>query len=394
MKHLILLALLGLLAGCGAPAPTLSPDALRNPPTLVSPGWTEATIPITLDNVGSLAFLGRLDPPSTLSTLFTADISPDGTRMVGLNNEQILSWNLVSGTLDFATARLEATQVYYSPDKTEVYAVFTNGTTNIFNADTGILENTFSGHQSFNGTAAYYSTTGWLALGGSDGTVRVWDTLERTSMVTIETSASISALAFSPEGARLLTGSAEGQMRLWDWASRTTIAEAQIDTPPVKLAFSPDGTQIAIGTAMGALIWTPGSDPQPIQTGQGGASAFLTYAPSGEHLVGGSLQSGLYLWTPDDGALVSRFPGVIGERVGLAFSPDGSMLATSVLGGTVSIWNLGTITDQGVARADLPVATDRIFDLRWTPDGLLLLLFDASGAVYVWGVGQSTPTAS
>lgn len=392
MKRLLLLALLGLLAGCGAPAPTIAPEALRNPPTLVSPGWTEATTPITLENISSLAFLGRLDPPSVLSTLFTADISPDGTRMVGLSSEEILSWNLVSGALDFASARLDATQVYYSPDKTEVYAVFTNGNTNILNADTGVLKNNFNGHQNFNGTTAYYPTVGWLALGGGDGTVRVWDTLERTSLVTIEAhNGSVAALAFSPDGTRLLTGSASGQLRLWDWAARAQIAEAQISTPPIKLAFSPDGAQIAIGTGSGALLWTPGSDPQSIQTGQGGASTFLTYSPNGQHLVGGSLQSGLYLWTPDNGALVSRFPGVIGERVGLAFSPDGTMMATSVLGGAVSIWNLGSITDQGVARADLPVGTDRIFDLRWTPDGLLLLLFDASGTVYVWGVGQSTP---
>lgn len=389
MKRLLLLALLGLLASCGAPAPTLSPDTLRNPPTLVSPGWTEATIPITLDNIGSLAFLGRLDPPSTLSTLFTADISPDGTGMVGLNSEEILSWNLVSGRLDFATARLDATQVYYSPDKSEVYVVFTNGTTNVLNTDTGIRKTSFSGHQSFNGVTDYYPTMGWLALGGSDGIVRVWDTLERTSLVTIEAhTVSITALAFSPDGARLLTASANGQVKLWDWAERSVTAETQISEPAIRLAFSPNAAQIAIGTGSGALLWTPGSDPQPIQTGQGGASGFLLYAPNGEHLVGGSLQSGLYLWTPNDGALISRFPGVIGDRIGLAFSPDGTMLATSVLGGTVSIWNLGTITDQGVARADLPVGTDRIFDLRWTPDGLLLLLFDASGAVYVWGVGQ------
>jgi WD40 repeat protein len=396
MRLLLLALLFTLLAGCESSAPPTPVDEGRNPPTLVSPGWTEATTPISLDNVNTLAFLGRLDPPSALSTLFTADISPDGTRMVGLNSEEILSWNLVSGALDFATARLDTIQVYYSPDKTEVYAVFPDGDTNILNADSGVLKNNFSGHASFNGVAAYYPATGWLALGGGDGAVRVWDTLERQALVTFEAhSASIAALAFSPDGARLATGSAENQVRVWDWAARAQVAEAQLASPPIKLAFAPDGGQVAVGLGEGAALWTlDGSTVQPIQTGEGGASAFLLYAPNGEYLVGGSLQSGLYLWSPADGALISRFPGVLGDRVGMAFSPDGTMLATSVMGGGVSIWNLGTITEQGVARADLNVGTDRIFDLRWTPDGLLLLLFDASGAVYVWGVSQGATAAT
>jgi hypothetical protein len=67
VRHLFVL-LAACLAAC-APQPT--PEALRNPPTLAAPPqFSEAQQPITLNNIANVQYLGRLDPPGALSTLF------------------------------------------------------------------------------------------------------------------------------------------------------------------------------------------------------------------------------------------------------------------------------------------------------------------------------------
>src|SRR4051812_48711478 len=87
------------------PAGTFVPQQ-RDLPTLPPPAWVPVAQEIKLANVTNIAYLGRLDAKSTPSTVFAYAFSPDGSRLVGLNNEQLIGWDLVTGKLLFNTARL------------------------------------------------------------------------------------------------------------------------------------------------------------------------------------------------------------------------------------------------------------------------------------------------
>src|SRR6266496_821068 len=95
----------------------------RDLPTLPPPVWVPVGQEIKLANVTNIAYLGRLDAQGIPSTVFAYAFSPDGSHLVGLNNEQLIGWDLVTGKLLFNTARLDAALVYYGADKTEVYTV-------------------------------------------------------------------------------------------------------------------------------------------------------------------------------------------------------------------------------------------------------------------------------
>src|SRR5262249_32898234 len=141
-----------------------------------------------LNNVSNIGYLGRLDLPGTPSTLFNYAVSPDATRLVALSNDQVLAWNLLNGDLLFQTARGEATRVFYSSDKTEIYVADNNGTVKVLDANSGANKTSFrgSGNGIFGGTIAQYADGDLLALGSEDGTVKVWDTYARESLVTID----------------------------------------------------------------------------------------------------------------------------------------------------------------------------------------------------------------
>ncbi len=386
---IVLVLLLLLLAACSSTAPTS--NAPRNPPTLAAPTqFVEAETPISLNNVADLRYLGRLDQPGTLSTIFAYALSPDATRLVGLNNEELLAWNLLTGKVLFETARGEVTRLYYAPDKTEIYGTSPDGTVGVYDPNSGGLKTSFAGNSN-NTAVAFAPDDGWLAIGANDGTIVVWDSYARQRLATLDAqSGTITALAFSPDGDQLASAGNDGVVRLWRWRDSQQTAERAL-TLPIRvqaLTYSPDNQTLAIGTNRDARLWSlTDAQTHVLDTGQGGGGQVLRFTPDGRFLLTGNSISGLSLWMPGTGELASRLPDTQGDNVSVAFSPDGNLLLTTVLGGQVSLWNLVQLTGESVAQSRINVGTEHILSVDWTDDGLLLLFFDSVGPVYLWGVG-------
>ncbi|MFQ3674796.1 MAG: WD40 repeat domain-containing protein, partial [Aggregatilineales bacterium] len=68
------------------------------------------------------------------------------------------------------------------------------------------------------------------------------------------------------------------------------------------------------------------------------------------------------------------------------FSADGALLATTVLDGPVTLWNIAEATEDTIPSARLLVGSTRITGLEWSDDGFTLAFFDANGLVYLWGI--------
>lgn len=372
--------------------PTLSPPGTFEPqsrdvPTAIPPIWAQSSEQITLANAPRLAYLGRLDAKDLPSTVFAYAFSPDGTRLAGLNNEQLIAWNLVSGALIFNTARDDTTQVYYAVDKSEIYAIHPEGQIVIHDADTGRVKDTLTAKDRYNGKAAYDPNNGWLALGGLDGQIKVWDVAARQSLVTLEAhKLQVTALAFSSDGERLASGSDDQTVKIWDWQQRQALAE--IKAAIQQVAFAPDNNQIAIGETTQITLWKAddGTPQFTLNTGPRASADVLIYSPDSQFVVNGGSIPTLTVWDTQTGKLVNTLPGAGGDVNSVAFSQNGEMLVTAVLGGTVSLWDVSTMRDETLKRADLNVPSRQILYADWSPDGFLLTLFDAPGPIQVWGV--------
>jgi WD40 repeat protein len=400
-RYLIAFLLLILMAACAqtpateAPPGTFAP-ALRDQPTLPAPVWVEGAEAITLENAPLISYIGRLDTASTPSTVFAYSFSPDGTRLAGLNNDQLIVWDLITGQLVFNTARDQALYVYYSADKGEVYTVDDIGEITIYDADTGAVKDTLDTQIQYNGIATYYADEGWLALGGSDAKVQVWDPSERQSLGTFVAGAGpLRTLTFSADGERLATATFNGSVQVWDW--RKQESQTRINEASSRLAFSPDGVQLAVGGDQKIDLWDVNANKQihRLATGPGAITDVLEYSPDNQFLMNGGGIPELTVWDAVTGQLVNRLPGVGGDSTSASFSPDGTLLATSVLGGAVNLWDMTKIREPELAHAELNVGTRQILYADWSEDGFLLLLFDATGPIQVWGIApQPTPVPS
>jgi WD40 repeat protein len=390
-------SLVACLLCMSACAPTVTDEtATRLAPTLPPLTWQTPGDPITVDNVAQVQALGRLTQVDTPSTLMDFAVAPDATRLAAISNTQIIAWDLISGETVFASGRGEVSQLYYAPDKTEIYGINPDGEVIVYNAETGGIITAFQGHPEYYGSAAYHPDDGWLALGGTDGSVKVWDPLERTALVTLQAhEEDVSALALSPNGAALVTTSFDNTVRLWNWRERALLHEWALDDEAAqRLAFAQD--RVAAGVENGALLWAAGdgAELQRFVTDRGGATSVLQFSPDGRYLLGGSRAIGMRLWRMDDFSLLTALPDVDGASASARFSPEGDLLVTAAVGVPVMLWNLTQVTGDTIARAELPIGLNEILNVEWTSDGRLLLFFDARGTIAVWGIPQAAPMAT
>ncbi|MFS8978220.1 TIR domain-containing protein [Cupriavidus necator] len=255
-----------------------------------------------------------------------------------------------------------------------------------------------------------------LASAGDDGTVILWDVAHRTPLGDPLRVQNLSSVAFSPDGRTLATGDnpggagEEGTVVLWDVARRTPLGE------PLRghqggvwsVAYSPDGRTLASAGDDGTVIlWDVAHRTtlgKPL-SGQGRVLG-LTFSPDGRTLATavfltpamvtlGNPGAGVILWDVDDRTPLGE--PLDGRQDGVwsvAFSPDGTTLASAGKNGTVILWDVDRppLGERLGGNAEHPV-----WDVAFSPDGGTLAVAgaqssaDRDNTVILWDVPRRTP---
>jgi WD40 repeat protein len=176
------------------------------------------------------------------------------------------------------------------------------------------------------------------AVGGRSDAIRVWDVRRRTLIHVLQKPFSTNALAFSPDGRRLLAGNEFGQVYLYDLADGGRRVPVGRDADPIKaVQFSANGRWALTASGMRMLLWdlaapdrAPGAAPVPrrIFTPRGtvivGTAAF---ARDGRHVLGASTHGFGTAWDVETGRLLLPAGGGPGATWGhdespVAYLPD------------------------------------------------------------------------
>jgi WD40 repeat protein len=257
---------------------------------------------------------------------------------------------------------------------------------------------TLVGHTQQVQCLAWSPDGGMLASGSNDHTIRLWDAKQGLARAVLQGhSATVYSLAFTLDRRYLLSGSEDGTLRLWEMERGQCVRVLQgYDACLYDLAWSPDGpssspgrgSRLASAGADGVVsLWQVeslgGGAPPSVLRGDGWTVYGVAWRPDGGVLASSGWDNAIRLWDSATGSSLE----VIRDRDhpdtlfwGLAWSPDGKRLASTTSGRGVLVWEVGAGALRWIGR-ELPIWIRRV---AWSPDGTRLVAGGEDGHVYVW----------
>jgi WD40 repeat protein len=186
--------------------------------------------------------------------------SPDGGRIAGAAGKVVRIWDAATGKVlaEWDGPHEPITTLAFSPDGATLASAARTGmevwlwrvadgepVLLIPDALDGCAVESLAFHPAGNLLAV--GGVDWLATGGSDGAVCLWDASERCEIATFVEGST--ALAFNPAGDRLACSTLTQSICIWDVTSKDLITELLgHDGPVTCLAYSPDGKWLASGS--------------------------------------------------------------------------------------------------------------------------------------------------
>jgi WD40 repeat protein len=161
----------------------------------------------------------------------------------------------------FPVLNISCLQVYHSallftPRKTPLYETFGHmlglpiQIHNALDETWNPCTRTMDGHSDFVCSVAFSPDGARIVSGSSDKTLQFWDVVSGAHLSTFEGHSDwVKSVAFCPDGTRVVSGSYDKTLRLWDVINGAHLSTLEGHTGWItSVAFSPDGTRVVSGS--------------------------------------------------------------------------------------------------------------------------------------------------
>ncbi len=272
----------------------------------------------------------------------------------------------------------------FSPDGKSLLTGIEDGAVKIWDVEAGRVKATLNAHGAPVWTVVYNEKGDRFASASDDGAAKVWDsaTNKELHMLKHDADSGVKALAFSPDGTRIVTGTRNGKLIIWDAQTGDVFKKTRGHLGTImSLAYSRDGKTIASASGDKSIkLWDAGTlQEQLTLTGHTGSVYSVAISPDGKTIASGSWDRTVRLWDADTGNLLRSLSGHSQDVWSVAFAPDGATLA-SVDDRTVKIWETATGREVVTLRGHLST----VHTVTYSRSGDLIASGGREGAVMLW----------
>ncbi len=330
---------------------------------------------------------------------------PDGKRLLSASHDKsVREWNIddyqeirtLRGlVLDgHADAVLDAS---YSPDRQHIVTASRDRTARTWNAGNGKVENEFTeGHSYLASSAVFFPDGRRLITAAIDNTTRLWDVETGGQIVRLENTGRSAAIALSSNQQWIATGGNDNLVRLWDvrksWESRvgSELKPFLGHTAEVNaIAFSPDDLLLATGDLKGNVFLWNIETREIIKKFKGHTRKItaISFLKNGSRLVTSSIDNSVGQWDITTGKeieqLVLKHPDSV---IAMQVVPELNQIVTSCSDKYVRIWD----ADKADVIHTLSTLEGGVYSLSISTDGRRLIAADSKNrTVRFWDVASN-----
>ena len=350
------------------------------------------------DRVALLWDLDTPGPPARLENLGgwveSIDFLPGTPDLaLGLGEGQVVIWHTepLAEPMAVEAHDDEVWGVVFLSDGQSLATIGGDELLKIHDLDTGRTLHRLNGHKDWPSTLAASPDGRLLASGDFSGAMLIWDAVEGRLLQRIDAHTErVRDLAFSPDGRLLASGGRDALIHLWDTTTWECVATLRGHTRDVRgLAFAPDGPYLASTSDDESIaIWDLASKERLARWEHRTNPICIAFSPDGTTLATGDYRGGVTLRDAIDGTVRAHLPSLHSEEISdLVFSPDGRVLAVAGQDNVVSLVDVAT----GQPHLTLPGHTDGVNALAFSPDGRLLASASHDHTVRLWWAGRGEP---
>lgn len=249
---------------------------------------------------------------------------------------------------------------------------------------------------------AFSPDSRYLATGGRDKIIRVWETLTGKPAWTFNSPGWVTSVRFHPSAQYIMSGGQDKDLHIWDLTSSKEIARLRGHKDLITgFMFTKDGDRVLSASWDKTLrFWDFKSGKQlSIMKGHRDSITCFAMSPDGRLGVSGTAEGARCIWELSSGKMLANYQDY--PVASLAWSPDGKLIYSGVGSSTVALFGMAFSGEHAnLAKDECSIRcwnpqtgqeqrrfdghSDWITSLSVSPEGTYLLSGSQDASVRLW----------